>query len=379
MSIKIRYNKELLESCVLRDKCVLEEEYNHLNRDIFIKYTCSCGKEGCYKKLYYIYLEGGAFCKDCLLKNKQIKRENTNIEKYGVDNPMKKEEFKEKLRLTNNRLYGVDNCFQNEKIKQKSKETCLKKYGVEHASKSENFRKKVKETCIKKYGLEHPMKSKEVKDKVTESIFKNTGYTHALKNPISLKKAKSTMLERYGVEHAMNKQEFIEKAKSSMIRRHGVEYCSQKHEFREKSKATMLERYGVEYNSQIPEVSEKQMKNSYKRKEVITPSGKTITMQGYEPQAYKILLETYNEDEILSSRIDVPTIWWFDDENKKHRYFVDFYIPKDNLMIEVKSERTFVTNKEKIEKSSKSCKEAGYKYELWVLNNKGEILNKIVG
>ena len=40
-------------------------------------------------------------------------------------------------------------------------------------------------------------------------------------------------------------------------------------------------------------------------------------------------------------------------DNHIHRYFVDFYIPKDNLMIEVKSTRTYSMDdkKEKIEKT----------------------------
>ena len=49
---------------------------------------------------------------------------------------------------------------------------------------------------------------------------------------------------------------------------------------------------------------------------------------------------------------------------KKHRYFPDFYIPKDNLIIEVKS--TFTYNKE-LEKNllKEQCvKDAGFKYKL---------------
>jgi hypothetical protein len=119
-------------------------------------------------------------------------------------------------------------------------------------------------------------------------------------------------------------------------------------------------------------------KNAYKKKEVITPSGNVITLQGYEPQAYKILLETYTENEIINSRIDVPEIWWVDDESKRHRYFVDFYIPKDNIIIEVKSKRTYLLGKDKIEKTLQASSEAGYNIELWIMNEKGNILEKIV-
>lgn len=95
---------------------------------------------------------------------------------------------------------------------------------------------------------------------------------------------------------------------------------------------------------------------------------------------YKILLETYKEEEILHSRKDVPEIWWIDDKGKRHRYFVDFYIPKDNLMIEIKSTRTYSveTTREKIDKSLVASREAGYKIELWILDKDGNILEKKV-
>jgi hypothetical protein len=373
---KIRYNKELLQECLLRDNAKLEEEYDNLNRNNIIKFTCRCGKGECCKKLYYIYLNGGAFCKACLNKNKNIKTKNTNIEIYGVDNPMKNEKVKETLKDTINKLYGVDNCFKSEHFKQKIKNTNMEKYGVESSSQNEQVKQKIKNTNIEKYGYSSPMKNESIKEKHKESILKNTGYTHALKNPLSKQKSKNTMIERYGVEHASHKQEFRQKAKNTMLERYGVENSFQNKDIVKKMRSTMLERYGVEYNLQIPEVSEKQLKNSYKRKEVITPSGKIINMQGYEPYAYKILLETYTEEEILNSRTDVPEIWWNDKEGKSHRYFVDFYIPRDNLMIEVKSERTLITGKEKIEKTLEASREAGYNIEIWIINNKGDIINK---
>ena len=43
-------------------------------------------------------------------------------------------------------------------------------------------------------------------------------------------------------------------------------------------------------------------------------------------------------------------------------------------MIEVKSERTLITGKEKIEKTIQSSKEAGYNIEIWILNNKWKLI-----
>jgi len=147
---------------------------------------------------------------------------------------------------------------------------------------------------------------------------------------------------------------------------------------KDKIKTANLEKFGVEHALQNAKVAEKSSKNAYKKKDIVTPSGNTITLQGYEPQAYKLLLETYKEDEIINSRIDVPEIWWVDEKDKRHRYYVDFYIPKNNLMIEVKSKRTYSVEQVKIEKSLQASNDAGYNIELWIMNEKGNILEKIV-
>jgi len=72
--------------------------------------------------------------------------------------------------------------------------------------------------------------------------------------------------------------------------------------------------------------------------EYTLPSGKNIKLQGYEPYAMDILLRQYNENDILYKRTDMPELWYHITEDEQHRYYPDFYIPKDNLIIEVKSE-----------------------------------------
>jgi len=100
-----------------------------------------------------------------------------------------------------------------------------------------------------------------------------------------------------------------------------------------------LKKYGVEHPMQVTSIAAK-LCNNYKYKTYKLPSGKVIKLQGYEPQAMDILLTTYKESEILTDRCDVPEIWYKTDDGKKHRYYPDIYIPKDNLIIEVKSDWT---------------------------------------
>ena len=81
------------------------------------------------------------------------------------------------------------------------------------------------------------------------------------------------------------------------------------------------------------------LNNSYNKKEYIFPSGNKISYQGYENFAFNELIykENISENDIITNRKFVPKIWYIDSNNKKHRHFVDIYIPSQNRCIEVKS------------------------------------------
>ena len=70
MSIKIQYNKQLLEKLCLRDECIVDfttiEKYN---RDIKVNFTCKCGNT--HNKIFRVINYSGGFCKICTNNNKQ--------------------------------------------------------------------------------------------------------------------------------------------------------------------------------------------------------------------------------------------------------------------------------------------------------------------
>ena len=68
------------------------------------------------------------------------KAKQTCLEKYGVDNYTKTEEYKIKSKQTKLQKYG------NEKFTniEKHKKTCLEKYGVDNISKTEEYKQKIK-------------------------------------------------------------------------------------------------------------------------------------------------------------------------------------------------------------------------------------------
>lgn len=63
MSKVVKYNIELLKNCIVRDEAILVGDYNILNRNTTISFTCKCGIPG-QKVFRNIFEDGGAFCKE---------------------------------------------------------------------------------------------------------------------------------------------------------------------------------------------------------------------------------------------------------------------------------------------------------------------------
>jgi hypothetical protein len=123
---------------------------------------------------------------------------------------------------------------------------------------------------------------------------------------------------------------------------------------------------------------EKTSKNAYKLKEYVYPSGKSVRVQGTEPLALNELIqnELVNEDDIHVGAKNVPTIWYNDESGKKHRHYVDIFIKSQNRCIEVKSTWTAEKKKDNIFLKQNAAKQLGYKYEIWVYDNKGVMVEK---
>jgi len=96
-----------------------------------------------------------------------------------------------------------------------------------------------------------------------------------------------------------------------------------------------------------------------------------VKYQGYENIAYdELIAEGYTLNDLITSRSKVPEIWWCDSDNKKHRYYVDIYIPSINKMIEVKSSWTLKCKKDNVDKKAKACIDANFTYEIWSYSDK---------
>lgn len=198
----------------------------------------SARRKVCYKDHYQICPDCGVSvvwntlapfhgCKPCNQKRALVKRRATLMEKYGVSDVFKSDEFKAK-----------------------AKQTMIDRYGADSPAKVPEFQAKIKATCIERYGVDSPMKVPEIVQKV-----RNKRATH--QEQIT-QKQKMTMLDRYGVLNPMDVPEFVDKIANTMIERYGVKSAVMVPEFKEKAKATTRERYGVDYYVQTTDCRESQ-------------------------------------------------------------------------------------------------------------------------
>ena len=312
---------------------------------------------------------------ECSLNNSEVKAkcEKTLLEKYGVEHASQLKETKEKAKQTNLNKYGEYSYTKTDEFKERYKNTCLEKYGVEHASQLEETKEKAKQTNLNKYGVESYSQTDIFKENHKKKCLEKYGVEYSIQTDYAKEQLKKKNLYKYGVEYALQSEEVIENRKQKCLEKFGVEHPFQSEEIREKYKKTCLEKYGVENSSQSPQIMERIQKKAYKLKEYVFPSGRIEKVQGYEPFALNDLLEKENIDEndIVLGVNNVPEIWYNDENNKKHRHYVDIFISSQNKCIEVKSSYTKKINSHNIFLKQDAAKKAGYNYELWIYDSKG--------
>ncbi len=87
---------------------------------------------------------------------------------------------------------------------------------------------------------------------------------------------------------------------------------------------------------------------------------------------YLLQKELIEEQDIVIGCKNVPTIQYNDEDGKKHHHYVDIFISSQNRCIDVQSTWTTEKKKDNIFLKQQAGKDLGYKYEIWVYNNKGE-------
>ena len=372
---RLKYDYEMLKNIFDEGCATLLVDYKdkYVTRDTRIIGKCILCENSFNKSLNNLHKQRNFGCETCakILKFKRMK--NTMIDKYGVEYAAKSEHFRDKMKSTTLERYGVEHGTQSEEVKEKTRQTNLKTYGVEYGLQNKAVKEKSRITNLEKYGFENPLQREEIKEKCKQTNLEKYGVEYASQSEEIQNKIKKNTLEKYGVEHFTQTNIMKEKTIKTNLEKYGVEHNSQREEIQNKIKKTNLEKYGVERCMQNPEIMEKNIKMSYYLKEYILPSGNIIKIQGYEHFALDELLQkaNINENDIITGCKNVPIIWYNDESEKKHRHFVDIFIPSQNKCIEVKSTWTFKKQKEIVLLKKMAAKELGYLYEIWVYDKIG--------
>lgn len=149
------YNKLLISTSFLPLGAKTARRLWHIRNDIDVIPICPICKIGPRKWLYTEYQTHCSARCGANNEHTKITRKNSNIKKYGVDNPRKSPTIKQNIQNTWLEKYGVDNPNKHPDVREKISKTCVEKYGVNHSTLIPEKIKKTKETWFKKYGC-HP-------------------------------------------------------------------------------------------------------------------------------------------------------------------------------------------------------------------------------
>lgn len=223
-----------------------------------------------------------------------------------------------------------------ERLNQKNKRQAgmLKKYGVVNASQDKQLQAKKIQTFLSKYGCENPAQNPDIIQKIKDTW------------PSVAAKREKTNLAKYGVAHYSSTEE-----------------C------KERRRRTWLANYGVDNPAKSDQVKDKiyQGQNYKKTNKTICLCGKLYRVQGFEHIIIAELLKSgFKESDIVIDKKLVPKINYFDNTGAKRRYYPDIWIPRLNMLIEVKSLYTWQKYKEINLLKIAAAKQSGYTIRVMV-------------
>lgn len=177
-SVKTNSPSEVNRCC--SPECASKQR--HISRTSITKVCEACGKEFKPTSVRQKYCNGKHYSKCeicgkefeidvhssnnktcCSSKCIQEKRRRTYVDRYGVDNPAKVQEFKAKARKTTFERYGVEYYTQTDESKNRFVATMQAKYGVDYPMQSSEIKEKHQKSCLANHGEPTPLTIPEVR------------------------------------------------------------------------------------------------------------------------------------------------------------------------------------------------------------------------
>jgi len=272
------------------------------------------------------------------------KSKKTCLEKYGVDHYTKTEEYKHNM-IEN---FGYVSPFELKETHEKSRQTLLERYGVNHNFKISGMSEKIEETFIKKYGFNKPLKNDAIKQKLINTNLERYGFASPLQNEEIYRKSLDTLMKNYGVNAPLKSEIVLERFRNTNLRKYGETHWMKNTDF-----------YENFLNSK--------QKSTYKK---CTIEDEIYFLQGYEDYVLEELLKLYKMNDILIKTNDINKFTGtikYNFNNEEHRYYPDFFIISENLIIEVKSTYTYFYELDKNIEKEKSCLNMGFNFQFIII------------
>lgn len=319
--------------------------------------------------------------KDADKKHRKGVMKQGMLDKYGVDNPFKLDEFQAIAAETRKEKYGAEYTLASgSALRDAARETF-----AEHMADDE-FRKKLNEkkcaTNIALYGVPHVAQSLVIQAKTRATNLRRYGYTNANKRPFMRKhmsqvmkknapmiaaKSRKTCLGKYGVEYygqtaearkaqsermRANLDVFMSKSRASMLKRYGVKYSWESAALRGKAQATMRERYGStcyvqsdEYKERLDSIMDKVRQTNMSRYGAPVYTQSDEYKQNVDDIQSRIIA-TKRQNGVLNTSTVEKHVKGFDDfesqynNDSRYPYLCDFYDKDRDLFIEVNASWT---------------------------------------
>lgn len=220
---QIKRYKELGYNFNYKDTIEIKVEDLPINSSARV--LCQCDEKKCdnIKEISYasynLTIKKNGFYR-CFQCGQKIKKE-VFFEKYGVDNPAKLPEIKEKIKQTNLERYGASSQFARKDFNEIKRKVCLERYGVEHQLQNQEVKNKVKQTNFFKYGYEYCVQVPEFKEQIKQTNLKRYGCENPLSNIIIQNKIKDTNINRYGFANPLMNFDIRKKAQETCLKKYG--------------------------------------------------------------------------------------------------------------------------------------------------------------
>lgn len=205
------------------DEILNKIDWSKLSRN-FIEFPWKRTDKPIYSDFEYLYIELNLSAYDIAqIIGKSRDRVQGILRDLGIRKS--KELHQQSREQMNLRRHGTRFANATPEALKKKEQTNIERYGVKSLLSKKEVRE---EGMLKKYGVKHPLESQELLDKMKETNLKKWGVEYTTQSVEVIEKMKKTNKERYGVDNVFKLKEYQEIAEKAMIERYGVGKYAQK-------------------------------------------------------------------------------------------------------------------------------------------------------